>query len=635
METKSGFSDESEDESTHDNWSIRSEREIEVIKNQYRKLSETTLIQRDLDSFEPQLKKQAIERFKLLSWLAKDLGTKGWTPKNIEPLLDKYIDKFDMDRPSTRTVNRWYKAYRESHGDIKSLVNRHHDKGSKEPKIKGDEAFYWQAVERLLQAERPSVARAYEYYKDSITLANETIVSGSIPIVSYKTFHKRVKKIPPYTVAFEQLGKYLADKLFRYYSSHKPPTRILERVEIDHTPLDLVLLDDELFVPLGRPYLTMLIDVFSGCIIGFHLGFLAPSYVSVSKAIIHAVKPKDYIHDLDIVFENEWLCQGKIECLVVDNGAEFWSESLDNACIEANIRIQYNSVRKPWLKPFIERSFGVINECFLDVIPGKTFSNILEKDEYDVSQHAVMRFSTFVEEFHRWIVDVHNASMDSKGMRVPNYYWKKGCDALPPLAMTKDELDYFSLIMGVLEKRALIEKGIQFKELFYNSQALSDYRKEYPQTTESRIKTIKIDPDDLSHIFVYLEELNGYLKLPCNDPVGYTHKLSLHQHIVILRAHKKFMSDQVNPESLARARMALHDRIAEEQDELSRSRSKNRFKSRRLKKQAEFANVGSDKKGTIKLDELKVSMGEKKVKNAEMKQPLTLWDNVLKDLDDE
>ncbi|MCD9478127.1 transposase family protein [Photobacterium phosphoreum] len=635
MPTKNGFSDESEDDDIHSDWAVRSDREMNVIKNQRRKLSESKLIPRDLDSFSSDLKKQAIERFKLLSWIAKDIGIKGWTPRNIEPLLDKYIDKLEMTRPSSRTVHRWYKAYRESDGDIKSLVNRHHNKGSREPKVKGDDTFFWQAVERLLQAEKPSVARAYEYYKDSIILANETIVSGSVPFVSYKTFNKRIKKIPPYTVALEQLGKYLADKLFRYYSSHKPPTRVLERVEIDHTPLDLVLLDDELFVPLGRPYLTMLIDVFSGCIIGFHVGFLAPSYVSVSKAIIHAVKSKDYINDLGIEFENEWPCQGKIECLVVDNGAEFWSESLDNACIEAKIRIQYNPVRKPWLKPFIERSFGVINECLLDVIPGKTFSNILEKDEYDVSQNAVMRFSTFIEEFHRWIIDVHNVKADSKCKRVPNYYWQQGCNTLPPLSMTKDEQDYFSLIMGVLIERVPTEKGIQFKELLYNSQALADYRQQYPQTKESRVKTVKVDPDDLSHIFVYLDELNGYLKVPCNDPVGYTHKLSLHQHIVILRAHKKFMSNQVNPESLARARMALHDRIAEEQDELVRSKSKNRCKGKRLKKQAEFANVGSDSGGTVKLDKLNISIDEPEQTNDKADKTLTQWDSILKDLDDE
>src|SRR5690606_5255406 len=101
-------------------------------------------------------------------------------------------------------------------------------------------------------------------------------VSGKIAKVSYEAFKKRIKKLPPYTVALKRHGKYYADKLFNYYEAVKMPTRLLERVEIDHTPLDLILLDDELLVPLGRAYLTLLVDVFSGCIIGFHLGFKAP-----------------------------------------------------------------------------------------------------------------------------------------------------------------------------------------------------------------------------------------------------------------------------------------------------------------------------------------------------------------------
>jgi hypothetical protein len=56
---------------------------------------------------------------------------------------------------------------------------------------------------------------------------------------------------------------------------------ILERVEIDHTPLDLFVVDDDTGMPLGRPYVTLCIDDFSRCILGMHIGFTSPSYQSV------------------------------------------------------------------------------------------------------------------------------------------------------------------------------------------------------------------------------------------------------------------------------------------------------------------------------------------------------------------
>jgi putative transposase len=92
---------------------------------------------------------------------------------------------------------------------------------------------------------------------------------------------------------------------------HKLPKKILERVEIDHTPLDLILLEDELLIPIGRPYLTLLVDVFSGCILGFHLSYKCPSYVSAAKAISHAIKAKNLEH-LSIKLQNDWPCHGKI-----------------------------------------------------------------------------------------------------------------------------------------------------------------------------------------------------------------------------------------------------------------------------------------------------------------------------------
>ncbi|MDN2664159.1 DDE-type integrase/transposase/recombinase [Psychromonas sp. 14N.309.X.WAT.B.A12] len=153
-------------------------------------------------------------------------------------------------------------------------------------------------------------------------------------------------------------------------------------------------------IPIGRPYLTLVVDVFSSCVLGVHLSYKAPSYVSAAKAISHAIKPKKLDH-LNIKLQNEWPCYGKFESLVVDNGAEFWSKSLEHACQATGINIQYNPVRKPWLKPFVERFFGMINQYFLSELPGKTFSNILEKEEYNPKKDAIMRFSTFVEEFHR------------------------------------------------------------------------------------------------------------------------------------------------------------------------------------------------------------------------------------------
>lgn len=577
--------------------------EAKLARLKYSSLETAEVIERDLSSFSEVQKQKALERYKLISLIAKEING-GWTPKNLIPLIDKHIGTLTIPKPSDRTVKRWYKAFCESNGDIKSLIDSHHLKGNRQSRVDNDEPYFIAAVERFLDAVRPSYAAAYTVYKDLIEIENSTIVSGKIPQVSYEAFKNRIKKLPPYTVALKRHGKYYADKLFNYYESVKMPTRILERVEIDHTPLDLILLDDELLVPLGRAYLTLLVDVFSGCIIGFHIGFKAPSYVAVSKAIIHSVKSKNYTDELPIELFNQWICHGKIENLVVDNGAEFWSDSLDQACTEAGINIIYNKVRKPWLKPFVERKFGELIQGMVGWVPGKTFSNILEKEDYDPQKDAVMRFSAFVEELHRWIIDVHNASADSRNTRIPNYHWQKSEDVLPPPVLSEDDEKKFRVIMGVIHKGALTSKGIKFKHLMYDNVPLEHYRKQYPQSKESKIKMIKIDPDDLSRIFVFLEEIDGYIEVPCKyDPLGYTKKLSLCEHIRIIKVHRDFIKGQVNALSLAKARQALHNRIKQEHENLRQMSLPQRSKkAKNAKKMAALAGVDSDNPKSMTAD---------------------------------
>lgn len=58
-------------------------------------------------------------------------------------------------------------------------------------------------------------------------------------------------------------GKHVADRRYRVAKAGPVADGILLRVEVDHTPLDLFLIDDVTGLPLGRPVLTLFIDVYS------------------------------------------------------------------------------------------------------------------------------------------------------------------------------------------------------------------------------------------------------------------------------------------------------------------------------------------------------------------------------------
>lgn len=560
-----------------------------------------TVLPATVDSFPDALKTEALHRLEYILWVETNLAG-GWTEKNLTPLLADAALVLPPPAPNWRTLARWRKSYIQHGRTLVSLIPKHQAKGNSLSRLPpSDEMFFEQAVHCYLVGEQPSIASAFQYYSDSICMENLAVVENPIKSISYMAFYNRVKKLPAYQVMKNRKGQYTANVEFKAIGSHKPPSRIMERVEIDHTPLDLILLDDELLVPLGRPNLTLLIDAYSHCVVGFNLSFNQPGYESVRNALLSSIPQKDYVNKKYPTIEHEWPCYGKPETLVVDNGVEFWSVSLEQACLELGINIQYNPVRKPWLKPMIERMFGIINCKFLEPIPGKTFSDILEKGDYDPQKDAVMRFSTFLEIFHRWIVDVYHYEPDSRRRYIPIISWQHGCKNSPPAPIVGDDLAKLEVILSLSLQCMHRRGGIQRYHLRYDSDELASYRMNYPVQEKGRRKVlIKLNPRDISYVYVYIDEIGGYIRVPCIDPVGYTAGLSLQEHLINVKLHRDFINEQMDVVSLSKARTYINERIKKEIIDIRQSLRQRNQKG--VNKIAKYRDIGSHTDTSIGYD---------------------------------
>ena len=82
-------------------------------------------------------------------------------------------------------------------------------------------------------------------------------------------------------------GQAVAEEEFYITPGLLPVERPLQRVQIDHTLADVFVVDEETRLPLGRPYLTLAIDVFSRMVIGFHLTMDHP-HVPISRIVPYA-----------------------------------------------------------------------------------------------------------------------------------------------------------------------------------------------------------------------------------------------------------------------------------------------------------------------------------------------------------
>jgi len=586
------------------------------------------------DSFPDELRVEALHRLTYIHWIEEHL-TGGWTEKNLTPLLAEAASVLVPPVPNWRTLVRWHKNYIQHGKALVSLIPRHQAKGNSKSRLpSSDEIFFEQAVQSFLVDEQPSIACAHQLYSDTILLENLNIIENPIKAICYKSFYKRLKKLPAYQVSRSRKGSYIADVEFKAIGIHKRPTRIMERVEMDHTPLDLILLDDEYSIPLGRPTLTLLIDAYSHCVVGFYLGFKQPGYEPVRNALLNAISPKDYVKNKYPTVEHEWPCYGKPETLVVDNGVEFWSASLEQACLELGINIQYNPVRKPWLKPQIERLFGTINRKLLEPIPGKTFSNILKKAEYNPQKDAVMHFSTFLDVFHRWIIDVYHCDADSRRRYIPIDLWYKGYQETPPAAIVGDDLAMLEVILSITLQCRHRRGGIHRYHLRYDSDELASYRMNYPEHTKGKREvTVKLNPRDISYIYVFIDEIDKYIRVPRIISVEHTLTISLQEHLTHVKCQRLHNNAEIDDVSLSKARAYIDGRIEDEIADVRHVLKHRNIKG--INKIAQYRDIGSHSNASI-ISESNISVKNDDVpksQNVEQPQLDDDWDSYTSGLE--
>jgi putative transposase len=188
-------------------------------------------------------------------------------------------------------------------------------------------------------------------------------------------------------------GAKTAGDSFRLVNVGLRTERPLQVVQIDHTKVDIMLVDDITRACIGRPWLTLVLDVHTRVVLGLYLSLEAPSATSAALAVAHAVLPKtEWLADRSIGLA--WSAQGLPEIIHVDNGREFHSRAFERGCQQHGIRIQYRPPATPRFGGHIERLMGTLMGR-VHALPGSTSSNVVARGTYDAEARAVLTFREF------------------------------------------------------------------------------------------------------------------------------------------------------------------------------------------------------------------------------------------------
>ncbi|TVT57867.1 MAG: DDE-type integrase/transposase/recombinase [Azoarcus sp. PHD] len=289
-----------------------------------------------------------------------------------------------------------------------------------------------------------------------------------------------------------------------------PPevTMPLEQVQIDHTVIDLIVVDERDRQPIGRPYLTVAIDVYTRCVLGMVVTLEAPSAVSVGLCLAHvACDKRPWLEGLAV--EMDWPMSGKPRQLYLDNAAEFKSEALRRGCEQHGIRLDYRPPGQPHYGGIVERIIGTAMQMIHDELPGTTFSNPDQRGEYASEKMATLT----LRELERWLalaVGTYHSSVHGSLLQPPIARWAEAVARVGVPGVVTRPAAFLVDFLPVI-RRTLTRTGFVIDHIHYYADALKPW---IARRNRLPAFLIRRDPRDISRIWVLEPEGQHYLEIP-------------------------------------------------------------------------------------------------------------------------
>ena len=391
---------------------------------------------------------------------------------------------------SRTTVWRWIRRLAAEGGRTSALVPRKRGRRSGSVMVPGDvEGIIEEHLTRYyLRRERPSLARV-------VTEIRSACLERRLQPPTRRTVQRRLDAMDAREVMKAREGAKAARQRFAPVTGRNRSERPLDVVQIDHTPADIILVDSFERKPIGRPWVTLAIDIATRMVTGYHVSFDAPSRLSVALCLTRAVAPKaEFLADLEC--NAPWPAQGKPVSIHVDNGRDFRSQAFQSACAEWGINLVYRPPGSPHFGGHVERLIGTMMGA-VHLLPGTTQSSVAAKGGYDAEAMAAMTLG----EFDRWFaleICRYNNSIHSSLGCTPVAKW----DALAG-EMSGDipfDMEAFRVSFLPSEQRQVRRDGIHLFDLRYWSDALAGY-----VGRRGGKVVVRYDPRDLSTVWVELD----------------------------------------------------------------------------------------------------------------------------------
>lgn len=343
------------------------------------------------------------------------------------------------------------------------------------------------------------------------------------PLPHPNSIRNRLRLIPQRTVlarrGYKDLARYGYEPIKGKFPGADTPLSV---VQIDHTPANVIVVHEETRLPMGRPWVTLAIDVNTRMVAGLYVSMEHPSATAVGICISRCMLPKgDYLRELDIT--GDWPIWGKMGVIHCDNAKEFRGKMLERGCEEYSMVLQLRPVKKPHFGGHIERLMGTTAGQLLK-LPGKTFSSPEERTGYDSEKNAALTLRELEQYLVEQIVNVYHQRPHAGLNKMPPIAaWERGIlgtASQPGIGLRELPNDPERIRLDFLpfDHRSVQQYGIRFNHLHYYHEVLSPWINAIEaKTKRKRMFLIRYDPRDISRIYFSDPVTKQYFPIPLRN----------------------------------------------------------------------------------------------------------------------
>lgn len=422
----------------------------------------------------------------------------------------------EKEKISVSTIYRWLRKY-QINSTVSSLVDYKtggKGKGRLDPIVEN-------VIQKVISEDYLSKSR--NSTNKVIRKIRKVCMISDLKVPCSSTIRNRLNNISSEVVIRAHYGNRKADEKYNPHQNGYASDFPLSIVQIDHTLLDIILVEEMFGKPYGRPWLTIAIDIYSRMVVGFHLSFDPPGTFGTGMCLANSILEKDeWLAKYDI--KDRWPCRGIMDNLHMDNAKEFRGNMLKKAALEYNFNLIFRPVKKPEYGGHIERLCGNLQNEMRD-LPGKTFSNIQQRQSFNSEKDASLTI-TFLEKWLlSYIVKVyHNRKHSTIGMSPLEKYDfgiinEENNNSRGIIVKNYDE-ELLRLNLMPFKERTVQQYGVLIDHIYYYHEVLRKFinSKESNRKNSPHKKYIfRTDPRDISKIYFYNPESNNYHEIPCSN----------------------------------------------------------------------------------------------------------------------